>query len=348
MNQRRRQAWWAVGILLGAFALGCGGDVERRPVAKMGPGLKTLPGGTLRLEDEAAAPPAATAAEPQSHTPRAPIYDDKADARAQIATALEIARRDNKRVLVEFGGNWCGWCYKLYDVFHNDPDVAPLVRDEYELVLVDSATNGDLLRSYGADNEKHGLPFLTVLDAGGQVLVNQNTSDLEDGPQHDSAKVKAFLEHWKTERPSAETAWKAALEQARREDKRVLLYASAPWCGWCHRLGDLLAKLDPLLARDYVVQKIDTERMDHGAELIAQHRDDRSQGIPWLAIFESDGRLLITSDGPAGNIGYPAKDAEQAHFLAMLRATKRRLSDDELKTIAATLKTQEQELHAGP
>ena len=129
MNQRRRQAWWAVGILLGAFALGCGGDVERRPVAKIGPGLKTLPGGTLRLEDEEAAPPAATAAEPQSHPPRAPIYDEKADARAQIAAALETARQENKRVLVEFGGNWCGWCYKLYDVFHNDPEVAPLVRD---------------------------------------------------------------------------------------------------------------------------------------------------------------------------------------------------------------------------
>jgi hypothetical protein len=87
--------------------------------------------------------------------------------------------------------------------------------------------------------------------------------------------------------------------------------------------------------------------MDHGAELIARHRDARSQGIPWLAIFDSDGRPLIPSDGPAGNIGYPAKDAEQAHFLAMLEATKRRLSDDDLKTIAATVKAQGQELQAG-
>jgi thiol-disulfide isomerase/thioredoxin len=281
--------------------------------------------------------PAAEADPPAAPSPRKPIYDDKADARAQIAAATQIARRDNKRVLVVFGGNWCSWCYKLDDLFENDPSVAPLLRSEYQVVLVDSNENLDLFRGYGADQGKHGFPFLTVLDVDGTVLTNQNTGDLEDGPRHDPAKVKAFLEQWKPELPSAEDAWRQALERARHEDKSLLVYASAPWCGWCHRLADRLEELNPLLSRDYVVLKIDTERMKQGSEVIARWRNEHSQGIPWMAIVSPAGRLLITSDAPAGNVGCPAAPEEIQHFLAMLEATKRKLTDEELRQVADTL-----------
>src|SRR5262245_41667101 len=50
-------------------------------------------------------------------TKREPIYDEQADAKAQIGAALTKAKRHNTRVLIMFGGNWCGWCYKLHDVF---------------------------------------------------------------------------------------------------------------------------------------------------------------------------------------------------------------------------------------
>jgi hypothetical protein len=39
---------------------------------------------------------------------RPPIYNEKADAKADIAAALKLANRENKRVLLKFGGNWCG------------------------------------------------------------------------------------------------------------------------------------------------------------------------------------------------------------------------------------------------
>ncbi|HOW19271.1 MAG TPA: DUF255 domain-containing protein, partial [Phycisphaerae bacterium] len=56
------------------------------------------------------------AAEP-ANKKRDPIYNEKADAKAQIAEALARAKRDNKRVLIMWGGNWCKWCYRLHDVF---------------------------------------------------------------------------------------------------------------------------------------------------------------------------------------------------------------------------------------
>src|SRR5262245_923438 len=61
----------------------------------------------------------------------ADIYDVKADAKAEVAAALARAARENKRVLVMFGGNWCGWCHKLHAVFRENDDIRTLLRNEY-------------------------------------------------------------------------------------------------------------------------------------------------------------------------------------------------------------------------
>ena len=163
---------------------------------------------------------------------RADIYDTRADAKAQIETALAKAKRDNKRVLLQFGGNWCSWCYKLHDVFNKNHEIASLLRNEYELVLVDIGQmdkNMELAESYGAELKKHGVPFLTVLEDGGQVVTNQNTGDLEDGPVHDIDKVKAFLQKWTPEPLDAEVVLTNALARAEAEKKRLLVHLGAPW-----------------------------------------------------------------------------------------------------------------------
>ena len=52
------------------------------------------------------------------------VYDEKADARADLKAALARAQKENKRVLVQWGANWCGWCIKLHDVFKSDKEIA--------------------------------------------------------------------------------------------------------------------------------------------------------------------------------------------------------------------------------
>ena len=53
---------------------------------------------------------AAAAGDPPAEKKEAGPYDPKADAKAAVASALEKARRGGKRVLIVYGGNWCGWC----------------------------------------------------------------------------------------------------------------------------------------------------------------------------------------------------------------------------------------------
>ena len=125
------------------------------------------------------------------------IYDEKADGSNQIAEALVSAKKENKRVLVQFGANWCGWCHKLHNLFRTDPKVAAKLKDAYVVVMVDANQNhnAEVNKRYG-NPTRFGLPVIVILDAEGQPLVTQDTGKLEEGDHHDPVKVLAFLDQW--------------------------------------------------------------------------------------------------------------------------------------------------------
>jgi thiol:disulfide interchange protein len=136
-------------------------------------------------------------------TTRPTLYNTTADGKAQIAAALKTAQAENKRVILKFGANWCGWCHKLSGVLKTDAELARIMKDNYVLVLidVDKEHNADTVKKYGNPTQ-YGLPVLVVLDTDGTLLTTQDTGKLENGSQHDPAKVKAFLEKWIKPKPS--------------------------------------------------------------------------------------------------------------------------------------------------
>jgi len=266
-----------------------------------------------------------------------PIYDPAADGAELIAAALQRARMEHKRVLIQWGDNSCMWCYRLHDVFEHDGQVRPLVFNDYELVLIDGETNHELMEQYAGAGRRYTFPHLTILDAEGNVLVNQNTEPLEDGPQHDPAKVAALLGKWAPETLDAETLLASALQQAADENKRVLLHVGTPACGWCRVLSRFLHDHESQLAGDYIDLKIDTVRMTHGAEVAERFHPEGSQGVPWMVILDPAGKVLTTSVGPQGNCGYPYHPQEVDHFIGMLTTTRQRMTDEDLAAVRAGL-----------
>ena len=63
------------------------------------------------------------------------IYSETADAKADIAAALEQAKREHKRAILDFGGDWCGDCQVLDFYFHQPPN-AELLAKNFVLVHV--------------------------------------------------------------------------------------------------------------------------------------------------------------------------------------------------------------------
>ncbi len=64
------------------------------------------------------------------------IYNERADAHAEIKEALEKAAAGHKRVIVVFGANWCYDCHVLDAAFHRE-DLAAILAANYEVVHVD-------------------------------------------------------------------------------------------------------------------------------------------------------------------------------------------------------------------
>ena len=286
---------------------------------------------------------------------RDPIYDEKADAKADIAAAVARAKKDNRRVLVQWGANWCGWCHRLHELFHSDKDIAKALLYEYDVVLVDIGRwdkNMDLATSYGANLKQSGVPFLTLLDGEGKVLVNQDSGAFESKdekkPGHDPRTVLEFLKGHQAPYAKAQDLYDAALARAKAENRSVFLHFGAPWCGWCRRLEAWMASTEvaPILTKGFIDLKIDTERTVGGNEMmtamIATAAGSRpgaktGGGIPWFVFLDSSGSLLADSDGEEGNIGFPSQPAEIDVFVAMLKKSGAKLSAVEIDQLRRTL-----------
>jgi thiol:disulfide interchange protein len=136
-------------------------------------------------------------ADAPAKTSRPAIYDETADGGKQIADALAVAKKENKRVLVQFGANWCGWCHKLHKLCESDADIAAKIKEAYVVVLVDvnKGRNEEINKRYG-NPTRFGLPVIVILDADGKAMVTQDTGKLENGDHHDPKKVLAFLNEW--------------------------------------------------------------------------------------------------------------------------------------------------------
>jgi thiol:disulfide interchange protein len=149
----------------------------------------------------AALAPSGLRAAPEYPAKGPDIYDTRADGDAQIAAALGRAAAENKRVLLDFGANWCIWCRRLHSTFESDPAVSRALDRGFVVVMVDVNTRNGVKRNAGVNERygdpiKHGIPVLVVLGADGKQLTTKDSGELEEGEGHSPAKITAFLAKW--------------------------------------------------------------------------------------------------------------------------------------------------------
>jgi thiol:disulfide interchange protein len=134
----------------------------------------------------------------QSVNKQKEIYNESADARAEIKEALAKATAEHKRVIVVFGANWCYDCHVLDKAFHSS-DLAPTLAANYEVVHVDigkGEKNQDLMTKYEVPM-KRGIPGLAVLDADGKLVYSQKNGEFENARALTPEDFLAFLNKWK-------------------------------------------------------------------------------------------------------------------------------------------------------
>ena len=52
------------------------------------------------------------------------VYDPKRDAAKDLEATVERAEMEGRRILLQLGGDWCGWCRAMSKFFHENEKVA--------------------------------------------------------------------------------------------------------------------------------------------------------------------------------------------------------------------------------
>ena len=129
-----------------------------------------------------------------------PMYPDVARAGADLDAALKVAAQTRRRVLVDFGGNWCGDC-KVLDANLKKPENAALLEANYVMVHVNVGDKGitdnfALAERYGIPLQK-GVPALAILEGDGALVFSQKNGEFESMRKLDPQSVNDFLRQWR-------------------------------------------------------------------------------------------------------------------------------------------------------
>jgi thioredoxin 1 len=135
------------------------------------------------------------------------VYSDTADPHADIVQAIHSATQTHKRIILDFGGNWCSECLVLNYYLHQQPNL-PLLENNFVLVHINIGhmdKNNDVAEKYEVPI-KRGVPALAILDEHGRLIYSQKNKEGEALVRTDPASITEFLNQWKPKRKSSPAA----------------------------------------------------------------------------------------------------------------------------------------------
>ena len=123
-------------------------------------------------------------------------YDEARDPAADLTATVARAQEEGKRILLEVGGVWCGWCTLLDGFIHDHSAVSGKLQAGYLIVKVNWSQGNRNEEFLGQYPSIRGYPHLFVLEKDGTLLHSQNTGDLEEGRSYNEEVLLAFLDEW--------------------------------------------------------------------------------------------------------------------------------------------------------
>jgi thiol-disulfide isomerase/thioredoxin len=100
------------------------------------------------------------------------VYDETANADAQVAAAFDRAKKSHKRVIIDLGGNWCGDCIILAN-FLELPEMHRFMHVNYEMTSVDVGRfnkNLQVPARFGFTDRLKGVPTLIIATPDGKLV----------------------------------------------------------------------------------------------------------------------------------------------------------------------------------
>ena len=129
-------------------------------------------------------------------TPRYAGYDPKRDPAKDLEAAVAQAQKENKRILLVVGGEWCGWCHTLENYIKNNADVQQAWSASYITIKVNWSPENRNEAFLSRYPQVEAYPYIFVLEKDGRLLHAQRTGPLESGSTYSKEKMLEFLHRW--------------------------------------------------------------------------------------------------------------------------------------------------------
>jgi thioredoxin-related protein len=126
------------------------------------------------------------------------LYDPSLDGMKQINEAMVKAKNAGKHVLIQYGGNWCGWCVKFDAFCKADTAILKIINNNYVPVKLNYSpeNKNDAANEYLGNPTRFGFPVFIIVDGKGKVLHIQDSGLLEEGKGYSQEKVLRFFTSW--------------------------------------------------------------------------------------------------------------------------------------------------------
>ena len=141
--------------------------------------------------------------------------------------------------------------------------------------------------------------FALVITAAGQARAQKATqSSLEQSGVKAQGTVPKYVPVHKYDAlRNASEDLRAAVAEARRTGKRVLIKVGGEWCIWCHIMDDFFEKHPDLLSlgeKNFVILKINYSEENPNTEVLSRY--PAISGYPHIFVLDNDGKLLRSQD----------------------------------------------------
>lgn len=107
-------------------------------------------------------------------------FDPAKNPNDDLQAAITKATKENKRIILDVGGEWCGWCRKMDYYFLENKALAKLRGENFVWVKINMSEENENKEFLAKYPPIAGYPYLFVLETNGSLLHSQDTAQLEE------------------------------------------------------------------------------------------------------------------------------------------------------------------------
>lgn len=123
-------------------------------------------------------------------------YDPARNAFVDFKQALTHAKKHNKLVLLEFGGDWCKWCHRLDAFFAQNKKMKEQLHDVFVVVKINVSEENPNEEFLSHLPEIIAYPHFFIADSDGHVIASQDVFVFEDRGAYSKRLFRQFIDQW--------------------------------------------------------------------------------------------------------------------------------------------------------